>query len=205
MGQIEPGNGSNWTGQRTSVTQALPETTPETTPKEYGNSTGTDTDFLGETMELLNSPDLMDYMLSISGYSSKHDATLKEMLERNRPGATQYEFPADQSADEAVGLIRHALAERKMPADPLHVVAVIVQAHACDGEGGRGRQIIEYMQRTGCGLSLRPFVVFDGRAGDPLIDETLNSTTLPVLADYIRRRVLEGDVHAQWTAQPVNA
>jgi len=172
-------------------------------PKSTG--TGTDTDFLEETMELLNRPDLVDYMLSVSGYDPKLDLTMREMLQRNRPGATHYEFPADAMAHEAVGLIRHALTERGMPADPLHVVAVIVQAHACDGEGGRGRQIVEYMQRASCGLSLRPFVVFDGRVGDPLIDETLNSTTIPVLADYIRRRVVEGDVHAKWAPQTVNA
>jgi hypothetical protein len=81
------------------------------------------------------------------------------------------------------------------------VVAVIVRAHSCDGEDGRGRQITEYMHRQNRGLTLRPFVVFDGRQGDPLIDETLNDASVTVLADYLRRRVVEGDVHAEWTPE----
>jgi hypothetical protein len=199
------------------VSRPIPETTTETTGTEIeGEGTKGDPapapfEFneqeILRTLKILNHPAVLRWLLECPAVNRKLHIDLVEVLKRG-PGKwddPQWlpRFPLDADTRKAMWLIADALKMRDLPATPIHVASVVIQAYSHHTEEGLGHRMIAYIHRTHGGLTLRPFVVFKENRGSSLVEQTISSLDVVIEAEWIETKLIKqyDDLVSQLTAR----
>jgi hypothetical protein len=173
-----------------NLTTTIPETSTERTTETKGKGKGRPEPVpFEETLTVLNSPTVVRYLV-VDQPAENADRTTDLFTVASSQGDGSLKFPDNADTREAFSMIGEALTARGLPVDPLHIAAVVIQAYSGYEENGKGHRMINYMVRHNCGLTCRPLIRYTDKRGTSIIDETMESTNIPDLAEYIRDRVM---------------